>query len=103
MVALAVSPACACAPACVGALGLCRCFGFALSVAQGVKVVLYFIGMIWAFGGVGILADTFMAAIEQITAREAIQLDDQGNQTFIKVCKPKTRVSQEILLRYGFW
>jgi len=56
--------------------------------SRGTKIVLYFLGMIWGFAGVGILADTFMTAIEHITAKESVELDEQGNQTFIKVWNP---------------
>jgi len=56
--------------------------------AKGTKVVLYFLGMIWGFAGVGILADTFMTAIEHITAKEATELDENGNQIFVKVWNP---------------
>lgn len=34
------------------------------------RAILYFIGLIWTFLGVGIVSDTFMMAIEVITAKE---------------------------------
>lgn len=39
---------------------------------EWVKVVLYFIGLIWAFMGVQLVCDQFMAAIEEITSHERI-------------------------------
>ena len=37
---------------------------------QPVKIIVYFIGLIWSFLAVGIIADVFMAAIEVITSAE---------------------------------
>ena len=39
---------------------------------DGLKIVVYFIGLIWSFLAVGIIADVFMAAIEVITSAEKI-------------------------------
>merc|ERR1719215_1713921 len=43
-----------------------------LSWPSWVKVVLYFCGLIWAFMGVQLVCDQFMAAIEEITSHERI-------------------------------
>mgnify|MGYP000646803513 CR=1 FL=1 len=34
------------------------------NIAQPVRIVMYFIGLIWSFIGVAIVADIFMCAIE---------------------------------------
>eukprot|EP00927_Polykrikos_kofoidii_P036689 TRINITY_DN30975_c0_g1_i1.p1 TRINITY_DN30975_c0_g1~~TRINITY_DN30975_c0_g1_i1.p1 ORF type:complete len:938 (+),score=144.51 TRINITY_DN30975_c0_g1_i1:77-2890(+) len=36
----------------------------------GLRIVLYFIGLLWTFLGIGVVCDQFMAAIEEITSRE---------------------------------
>lgn len=37
---------------------------------QGVRVVLYLLGLFWCFIGVAIIADVFMAAIEKVTSKK---------------------------------
>eukprot|EP00043_Microstomoeca_roanoka_P019629 m.224092 g.224092 ORF g.224092 m.224092 type:complete len:835 (-) comp17030_c1_seq1:466-2970(-) len=37
---------------------------------NGLKIVLYFLGLMWIFSGVGIITDVFMEAIEVITSQE---------------------------------
>ena len=34
------------------------------AVPHGIRIVLYFFGLIWSFMGVGIISDKFMLAIE---------------------------------------
>eukprot|EP00730_Choanoeca_flexa_P019991 TRINITY_DN9773_c0_g2_i1.p1 TRINITY_DN9773_c0_g2~~TRINITY_DN9773_c0_g2_i1.p1 ORF type:complete len:841 (+),score=251.91 TRINITY_DN9773_c0_g2_i1:109-2631(+) len=53
----------------------------------GVKIVLYFLGLVWAFGGVGILTDVFMEAIEVITSREKV-LEIEGRQVHVFIWNP---------------
>jgi solute carrier family 8 (sodium/calcium exchanger) len=51
---------------------------------EGLRAVLYFLGLIWCFMGVAIIADVFMGAIEEITAkRKAIVVG--GKQFYVKV------------------
>ena len=45
----------------------------------------YFIGMIWCFMGVGIIADVFMGAIEVITSKETEVVLKDGTRTTVKV------------------
>lgn len=39
-------------------------------LGSALRALLYFFGLIWAFLGVSIIADIFMAAIETITSAE---------------------------------
>jgi solute carrier family 8 (sodium/calcium exchanger) len=45
-----------------------------LSWPAGVQIVLYFLGLVWCFMGVAIIADVFMGAIERITAKKRRKL-----------------------------
>ena len=45
---------------------------------DGLKIVVYFIGLIWSLLAVGIIADVFMAAIEVIVGREDRQHQEPG-------------------------
>jgi solute carrier family 8 (sodium/calcium exchanger) len=49
---------------------------------------LYLIGLLWAFAGVGEVTDTFMCAIETITAKERVHNDNNGEQHIVKVWNP---------------
>merc|ERR1719265_2604357 len=37
---------------------------------RGIRIVLYFVGLLWAFAGVAIVADVFMGAIERVTSKK---------------------------------
>lgn len=39
---------------------------------NAVRLILYFVGLLWTFLGIGIVCDQFMAAIEEITAAERV-------------------------------
>ena len=56
---------------------------------DGLKIVVYFIGLIWSFLAVGIIADVFMAAIEVITSAEKIvntkNPDGSTSQVTVKI------------------
>jgi len=52
------------------------------------RAILYFIGMIWCFLGVAIIADLFMAAIDQVTAATKIVKNKDGKRSVIKVWNP---------------
>lgn len=39
-------------------------------LGNGLRALLYFFGLVWAFLGVSIIADIFMSAIETITSAE---------------------------------
>eukprot|EP00927_Polykrikos_kofoidii_P064982 TRINITY_DN60783_c0_g1_i1.p1 TRINITY_DN60783_c0_g1~~TRINITY_DN60783_c0_g1_i1.p1 ORF type:complete len:1006 (-),score=166.38 TRINITY_DN60783_c0_g1_i1:139-3063(-) len=45
---------------------------FEKSLDSGVCIVLYFVGLMWTFLGIGIICDQFMAAIEKITSAERV-------------------------------
>merc|ERR1719440_2289245 len=49
------------------------------------KVIIYFIGLIWSFLAVGIIADVFMAAIEVITSAEKNIKTANGEEVSVKV------------------
>ena len=56
---------------------------------QGLRSILYLAGLLWAFLGVGIVADIFMAAIETITAKEILTKTKTGATVPVKVmCVP---------------
>jgi solute carrier family 8 (sodium/calcium exchanger) len=48
-------------------------------------IIAYFVGLIWTFMGVGIIADIFMAAIEVITSKEIEVIMPDGTKTTAKV------------------
>jgi len=52
------------------------------------QAILYFLLMVWCFLGVAIIADTFMAAIEQITAATYVKKGTDGNKHVVKVWNP---------------
>ena len=47
--------------------------------------ILYFIGMVWCFLGVAIIADLFMAAIDQVTSATKIIKKADGKRRVFKV------------------
>ena len=49
------------------------------------RAILYFIGMAWCFLGVAIIADLFMAAIDQVTSSTKIVKDKDGKKSVTKV------------------
>ena len=52
---------------------------------DGLKVVLYLAGLLWAFSGIGIVTDVFMEAIEVITSKgKEVKLDD-GRTVHVRV------------------
>ena len=51
----------------------------------GLRATLYMIGMLWCFLGVAIVADLFMAAIEEITAATYVKKDKNGKKQVYKV------------------
>eukprot|EP00729_Bicosta_minor_P006365 gene6365-3715_t len=57
--------------------------------SESLRGVLYFVGMIYAFAGVSLYADTFMCAIEAITSSSRTITDkDTNDQTIVKVWNP---------------
>lgn len=52
---------------------------------QGMMIIAYFVGLIWTFMGVGIIADIFMSAIEVITSQEVEVVMPDGTKTTAKV------------------
>lgn len=44
---------------------------FERSWPTGLLIVLYFVGLLWIFQGIGLVCDQFMSAIEEITSRES--------------------------------
>ncbi|EDQ85030.1 uncharacterized protein MONBRDRAFT_29670 [Monosiga brevicollis MX1] len=54
---------------------------------EGLKIVLYFVGLLWTFAGVGIITDVFMEAIEVITSRERHVMVD-GIETTVLIWNP---------------
>lgn len=52
---------------------------------KGMMIIAYFVGLIWTFMGVGIVADIFMAAIEVITSQELEVIMADGTKTTAKV------------------
>jgi solute carrier family 8 (sodium/calcium exchanger) len=48
-------------------------------------IFAYFVGLIWSFMGVGIIADIFMSAIEVITSQETEVVLKDGTKTTVKV------------------
>jgi len=53
--------------------------------STGLRAILYFIGLIWTFLGVGIIADVFMGAIEVITSKESITETKTGAKVPVKI------------------
>lgn len=51
----------------------------------GLRAILYLVGLIWTFLGVGIIADVFMGAIEVITSKESITETKTGAKVPVKV------------------
>jgi len=51
----------------------------------GLRAVLYLVGLLWTFMGVGIIADMFMGAIETITSSEMITETKTGAKVPVKV------------------
>lgn len=49
------------------------------------RAILYFIGMAWCFLGVAIIADLFMAAIDQVTSATKIKVSKDGKRSVLKV------------------
>ena len=49
------------------------------------RATLYFIGMVWCFLGVAIIADLFMAAIDQVTSATKIIKKADGKRRVFKV------------------
>ena len=49
------------------------------------RAILYFIGMTWCFLGVAIIADLFMAAIDQVTSATKIKVSKDGKRSVLKV------------------
>ena len=45
------------------------------------RFFVYFLGLVWAFMGVAIIADIFMAAIEEVTMATAIHVDPHAQDT----------------------
>lgn len=56
-----------------------------LNWSRPVLCVLYLIGLLWSFMGVGIVADVFMEAIETITATTKKIKGPDGNDYDVKV------------------
>jgi Ca2+/Na+ antiporter len=52
------------------------------------RAILYFIGMTWCFLGVAIIADLFMAAIDQVTSATKIVKTKDGKRSVLKVWNP---------------
>ncbi|CAK0805749.1 unnamed protein product, partial [Prorocentrum cordatum] len=74
---------------CGEGLNLLPAFGeFEQSWPPALRALLYFLGLMWLFQGVGEVCNAFMAAIEEITSSESVNLvplEDGGNQTFIEL------------------
>jgi len=56
-----------------------------LSWGREVLGILYFLGMIWAFMGVGIVADVFMEGIETITSQTKRVKGPDGKEYELKI------------------
>lgn len=52
---------------------------------KGLQIILYLVGLLWAFLAVGIVADMFMEAIEVITSKEVTQTMPDGAVVTYKV------------------
>lgn len=52
---------------------------------KALMIIAYFVGLIWTFMGVGIIADIFMSAIEVITSQEIEVVMPDGTKTTAKV------------------
>lgn len=72
-----------CTPDDIDSAGVCEVCGsgtlflpifgdFERSWPAAIKVILYFIGLLWCFQGIAIVCDQFMAAIEEITSQRRV-------------------------------
>eukprot|EP00928_Gymnodinium_smaydae_P042963 TRINITY_DN2888_c0_g2_i1.p1 TRINITY_DN2888_c0_g2~~TRINITY_DN2888_c0_g2_i1.p1 ORF type:complete len:842 (+),score=232.82 TRINITY_DN2888_c0_g2_i1:149-2527(+) len=50
---------------------------------NGLRIVLYLIGLLWFFLGVSIIADIFMSAIEKVTSKKVNKIKNGKKVTFI--------------------
>eukprot|EP00929_Paragymnodinium_shiwhaense_P118254 TRINITY_DN90192_c0_g1_i1.p1 TRINITY_DN90192_c0_g1~~TRINITY_DN90192_c0_g1_i1.p1 ORF type:complete len:822 (+),score=227.75 TRINITY_DN90192_c0_g1_i1:178-2643(+) len=73
-------------PICKGGQGLLLPLGGDAEAdwPKAVKIVLYFMGLLWCFMGVAIIADVFMGAIERVTSKKVLRLNKKTGkmQTF---------------------
>jgi solute carrier family 8 (sodium/calcium exchanger) len=54
------------------------------------RAFFYFIGMLWCFLGVAIIADVFMCSIEKITSKTAkIRIPDQNDPSGFRIMRVK--------------
>jgi solute carrier family 8 (sodium/calcium exchanger) len=54
-------------------------------ILQGLRAILYLIGLLWVFLAVGLIADVFMGAIEVITSKESISVTKTGAKVPVKI------------------
>lgn len=56
---------------------------------SGLRAFLYLIGMLWVFAGAAMAADSFMCAIETITSKQKVIVDENtGEQYHVRVWNP---------------
>lgn len=69
---------------------------------QGLQIVLYLIGLLWCFMGVGIISDIFMCAIEKITsAKKRVRFEVDGKEQFRTVKVWNDTVANLTLMALG--
>jgi len=67
---------------------------------RGIRITLYFIGLVWCFMGVAIIADVFMGAIEKITSKKVRKFNKQMNR-YITVVVWNPTVANLTLMALG--
>jgi solute carrier family 8 (sodium/calcium exchanger) len=68
--------------------------------AKGLRVVLYLLGLLWCFMGVGIVSDVFMGAIEAVTAKKK-RVKVKGTNRYITVKVWNDTVANLTLMALG--
>jgi len=68
---------------------------------NGLRVVLYLLGLGWLFMGVAIVADVFMAAIEKITSKKTRKLVDPAKNKYVTVSVWNSTVANLTLMALG--
>uniref|UniRef100_A0A7S4LQM0 Calx-beta domain-containing protein n=1 Tax=Oxyrrhis marina TaxID=2969 RepID=A0A7S4LQM0_OXYMA len=71
---------------------------------DGLRAVLYFLGLIWCFMGVAIVSDVFMSAIETITSKERkikVKVAETGDERVFRVRVWNDTVANLTLMALG--
>mmetsp|Transcript_6567 Transcript_6567/g.14158 ORF Transcript_6567/g.14158 Transcript_6567/m.14158 type:complete len:811 (-) Transcript_6567:13-2445(-) len=68
---------------------------------NGLRLVLYLLGLGWCFMGVAIVADVFMGAIEKITSKKTRKLVDPNKNKYVTVTVWNATVANLTLMALG--